>query len=230
MDSIGGLGRVDVGRRADDLDLHRLAGPVGGGRLDLEIGEGTECPLDRSAGAVEREVGVVQEVEADRGDVLEVGPDRELDLVLGRGVARRQQRAVGLGDIPLAAGRDVVDLGADDEPGVAIGGEGRLPIGHPVGPVGGPMLEVGLDLGDRPEDVGAHPGLVGGVDRDVGLVGIIEVGEHPIIFVVRQGIILVGMTLGALDRQAEDALADGIHPVEHRLHAELFRIDRLPLR
>ena len=35
----------------------------------------------------------------------------------------------------------------------------------------------------------------------------------------------MAVALGTLDRQAEDALADAVHPVEHRLHPELLGID-----
>ena len=33
------------------------------------------------------------------------------------------------------------------------------------------------------------------------------------------------VALGALNGQAENAFADGVHPVEHRLHSELFGVD-----
>ena len=35
----------------------------------------------------------------------------------------------------------------------------------------------------------------------------------------------MAVALCALDGQAEDAFADGVHAVEHRFHAELFGID-----
>ncbi len=55
---------------------------------------------------------------------------------------------------------------------------------------------------------------------------IIDEGEHPIIVLLGKRIELVVVALAALDGQAEDALADGVHPVEHRIHPELFRVDR----
>ena len=58
-----------------------------------------------------------------------------------------------------------------------------------------------------------------------GLMRVIEEGEHPVILFLRDRVVLVGVALGALDGQAENALADGVHAVEHRLHAELLGID-----
>ena len=75
------------------------------------------------------------------------------------------------------------------------------------------------------EDLGPLLLLVGRVDRDVRLVGVVQEGEHAVVFVLRQRVVLVGVALGALDGQAEHALADGVHAVEHRLHAELLGID-----
>ena len=39
------------------------------------------------------------------------------------------------------------------------------------------------------------------------------------------GIGFVAVALSALNRQAQNAFADGVHPIEHRLHADLFRIN-----
>jgi hypothetical protein len=38
-------------------------------------------------------------------------------------------------------------------------------------------------------------------------------------------IVLVGMALRTVDRQTKNALPDRVHPIEHRLHPKLFRID-----
>ncbi len=75
------------------------------------------------------------------------------------------------------------------------------------------------------EQLGAPHLLVGRVDGDVRLVIVVEEGEHLVILGLRQRIELVIVALGALNGQAEDALADGVHAVEHRFHAELLRID-----
>ena len=78
---------------------------------------------------------------------------------------------------------------------------------------------------DVAEQLGPLHLLGGRVDGDVRLVVVVEEGEHAVILLLRQRIVLVVVALGALDGQAEDALADGVHAVEHRLHAELLRID-----
>ena len=54
---------------------------------------------------------------------------------------------------------------------------------------------------------------------------VVQEGEHPVVLFLRERVELVVVALGALDRQAEDALADGVHAVEHRLHAELLGVD-----
>ena len=87
------------------------------------------------------------------------------------------------------------------------------------------VLQLGLDLVDLAEDLGPLHLLVGRVDRDVRLVGVVQEGEHPVILFLRERVELVAVALGALDRQPEDALADRVHAVEHRLHAELLGID-----
>ena len=56
-------------------------------------------------------------------------------------------------------------------------------------------------------------------------VAIVEKREHPIVLGVRQRIVLVAMTLGTLHGEAEHRLADRVHPVVHRFHPELLRID-----
>ena len=56
-------------------------------------------------------------------------------------------------------------------------------------------------------------------------VVVIQEREHAVIFLLRERIEFVVVALRALDRQAENAFADAIHAIEHRVHAELFRID-----
>ncbi len=54
---------------------------------------------------------------------------------------------------------------------------------------------------------------------------IVQKREHPVILFLRERIELVVVALRALDGEAENAFADGVHAVEHRLHAELLGID-----
>ena len=63
------------------------------------------------------------------------------------------------------------------------------------------------------------------VDGDLRLVAIVEKREHPVVLGVRQRIVLVAVALRTLNRQAQHSLADGVHAVEHRFHAELLGID-----
>ena len=49
--------------------------------------------------------------------------------------------------------------------------------------------------------------------------------KQPVIFLLRERIEFVVMALRALDRQAEHALADGIHAIEHLVHTELLRVN-----
>ncbi len=49
--------------------------------------------------------------------------------------------------------------------------------------------------------------------------------QHPVIIFLLDGIELMVMALRALDGDAEDAFADGLHAIEHGFHAELFGVD-----
>src|SRR5262249_10279738 len=61
------LGRVDVGGGARELDAGRLPRRVGRGGLHLELGQ-RGGPLDRTPGAAQRQVGVVEQLQAERQD------------------------------------------------------------------------------------------------------------------------------------------------------------------
>jgi hypothetical protein len=67
--------------------------------------------------------------------------------------------------------------------------------------------------------------LRGRIDRDVRFVRVIQEREHPVILFLRERIVFMVVALRALNGHAENALADGVHAVEHRLHAELFGLD-----
>ncbi len=87
------------------------------------------------------------------------------------------------------------------------------------------MLELGFDLADLAHQFGPPLQLGRRVGRDRGLVVVVQEGEQPVILFLRQRVELVAVALGTLNRQAEDAFADRVHPVEHRFHPELFGID-----
>jgi len=87
------------------------------------------------------------------------------------------------------------------------------------------VAKVGLNLADLAEEFGPHPLLLGSVNGNIGFVRVIQEGKELVVFFMGNGIIFVGVALGTLDGQAEDTLADRVHPVEHRFHTELFGID-----
>ena len=55
-------------------------------------------------------------------------------------------------------------------------------------------------------------------------MNIIQKCKHAVIFVLLQWIELVVVALRTADGKAQHALSNGVHTIEHRLHAELFRI------
>ena len=68
--------------------------------------------------------------------------------------------------------------------------------------------------------------FLGGVNPRLGLVRIVEEREQAVVFIVSEGVELVGMALGALRGQPQDGLADAVDPVEHLHHTELLGDDR----
>ena len=148
-----------------------------------------------------------------------------LHLVLRRRVALREEAAVRLRQVPLAAGGDVLDRRLDHRPFGLTGLRGLLPPGHPAGPIGRGVAEVLLELADLPALLGQLHQVAGRVDRLAAFMVVVQEGEQLVVVLLKDRIELVVVALGALDGQAEDALADGVHAIEHRLHAELLGID-----
>ena len=54
---------------------------------------------------------------------------------------------------------------------------------------------------------------------------VVQESEQTVVLFMCDRIVFVRMALCTLDCQAKDAFADGVHPIEHRIHAKLFRID-----
>ena len=73
--------------------------------------------------------------------------------------------------------------------------------------------------------LGALHLLMRRVNGHVGLVRVVEEREDAVVLFLRERIVFVVVALRALDGDAEDALADGVHAIEHGLHAELLGID-----
>ena len=86
------------------------------------------------------------------------------------------------------------------------------------------MLDCGFDLLRTAENFGALPLLLRRVDRDVGFVRVIEKRENPVIFFLCERIVFVIVALRALDGDAQNAFADGVHAVEHGFHSELLGV------
>ena len=54
---------------------------------------------------------------------------------------------------------------------------------------------------------------------------VVQEGEELVVILLQNGIELVIVALRALDRETKHALADGVHAIKQRLHAELFGIN-----
>ena len=67
--------------------------------------------------------------------------------------------------------------------------------------------------------------FVRAIDRRLRFVIVVQEREQPVVLRLRERIVLVVVALGALNRQPQHALADGVHAVEHGFHAKLLGID-----
>ena len=74
----------------------------------FEFGESASS-FYRAPRPAQRQVGIGQELQPKRRDVLHVSPDRHLDAMLRRGVTRRQERSVLQRQVFLPACRDVLN-------------------------------------------------------------------------------------------------------------------------
>ena len=54
---------------------------------------------------------------------------------------------------------------------------------------------------------------------------IVQKGKHPVVLFLSERVELVVMALSTLNRDTQDALADGVHTIEHGFHPELLRVD-----
>ena len=173
-----------------------------------------------------RQIVIREQFQTDRGDVLHVRLQVHPRTVFGRCVALGEIRAVLLRQILLSADRLGIERERDDLP---LWLRLTFHLLFPVGQLLTPIEMLGLQfLFDAPtlfEYVFAKLLLFGRVNRDGGLVGIVQEGEHPIVIVLRKRIVFVAVALAALNRQPEHRLADGVHAIEHRFHAELLGVD-----
>ena len=100
----------------------------------------------------------------------------------------------------------------------------RLPLGHALLPVGLLVLKFSFQPGHTLMHLPEPHLFRRRIDHAPGFVVIVQEGEHSIVFLLRDRVVLVIVALRAANRQAENAFADGVHPVEHRLHPELFGV------
>ena len=219
----GRLRHVHVGDGLGQLDLGAFLRIAERGHLHVELGQPGRA-VDGTAGAAPGKVVVVQQVEAERADLGHlVGRAPARTRFRGR-VSLRQDGAVllqevALGFLALMFHRGRFPLRLRGQRGVGPRVHLRFPIRRAVLQVGFQLVDlaakfIGLHLLRRHEDDGG------------GFVVVVDEGEEPVVVLLRDGVELVVVALRALDREAEHAFADGVHAVEHRLHAELLGIDR----
>ena len=185
-------------------------------------------PVDRAARPAARQVRVVQQFQPDgrdlrqrRSSTVELGRVLRRRVALRRGSSRRPARSASARRCRRARGRTIVHSGWSFA-------NRRFPRGHPLGPVGrARACRLVFDLARSAGRIAARCICCSSAcrRRRCASCAVVEEGEQPVVVVVRDRIVLVRVALGALDRQAEHALADGVHAVEHRLHAELLGVD-----
>src|SRR5262249_33278385 len=70
-----------------------------------------------------------------------------------------------------------------------------------------------------------HCLVAGGGGGNVGLDVAVEEGEELVVLALRQGVVLVVVTLSAAERQAEPDAGGGVDAIDDGLDAELLAID-----
>src|SRR5262249_34630219 len=100
-----------------------------------------------------------------------------------------------------------------------------LPRRHALPPIRRSTLQLAFDLTYAAENFLAFRLLLGLVDRNIRVVGVVEEGKNTVVLLLAQRIVLMVVALGTLNRDPENALTDGIHPIVHGLHTELLGID-----
>ena len=92
-------------------------------------------------------------------------------------------------------------------------------------PIRSLVLHIGFEFAHLPGEVGDFHLLVGRVHHPEGFIIVVQERKQPVVIRLTERVIFVRMALGALNRQTQDAFPDGIHAVEHRIHAELLGVD-----
>ena len=102
-------------------------------------------------------------------------------------------------------------------------GEGR---GGPYGFFNRELLRQGCGQGIRLRQAGLILCLLGGFRQfHVGFLGVVEEGHQLVVLPMGNGVVLMGMALGAPDGKSQPGGAGGGHAIGHRMEAELERVD-----
>ena len=86
------------------------------------------------------------------------------------------------------------------------------------------LLQLRLYVSGVAQDLRASGLLRRCIDGNVRFVRVVQESKEAVILFLSQRIVLMVVTLGALYGHPEDSFADRVDAVEHRLHAELFRV------
>ncbi len=206
-----------VGEGGDDGDGLAAVG-------ELDVGE-HEIPVSGQAGSATRQGLVRQRAQPERGHGGFFREEAQMVGIVERPTAVGEQRIIGQALETGVAGGGV-GVPADGVPGdlrEGVGGRGGLVFMGLVGlmrPIflrsGGVLLiRIRQQLAALHRDGGAHVVLVGvAVEERVKLV----------VFPVRDGVVFVGVALGATDGEAEPDGAGGVDAVHHSLDAELLGV------
>ena len=215
---------LDVGSRRSPLRLRLVRGRVEVRGFDQELAERAGA-VEGAAGAVVGKAGVVEQFETEGGYVAQIVRRAEPLREGRRRVAAGQQRSVRQHFVALRLVAFLVEI-VQDDPIRLIVLHGILPRRHALLPVGHAMLEILLDVAHLLVEFRELHLLRRGVNDRTRLVVVVQEGEELVILVLLERIVFVVVALRALDGEAEHAFAEGVHAVEHRLHAELLGVNR----
>ena len=115
-------------------------------------------------------------------------------------------------------------LAAHDRPLGLIPTHRGLPGGHAGLPVGRGVAELLLLLADLPGQLVPQALLGRAVGDHRRFMVVVQEGEEPVVLLLRHGVVLVIVALGALDGDAQHRLADAVHAVDQAVDAELLGV------
>ena len=216
------LGLLEVRRGCSELETRHVR-RIQRRRIHGEFRQRANT-LERAARAIRRKIGIGHQLDAERGDVLQIVCQPEMRRGLCDGVTLCEERAVRLREIALAARRDVLHAGLNRNPLRLILRDGIFPLRHALLPAGRLVAQTFFQVAHLAGEIRGQHLLLRRVNNALRLVVVVEEGEQLVVILLQDRVELVVVALRALDRQAQHAFADGVHAVEHRLHAELLRV------